>query len=191
MAQSINLIPQEEQQEQQKTKVVRVSTIFSIIVLIVVGLVSGYFYYSISVQKTTLKGLERDITGLRSNIKDLSEIEIVARNLDAKYKALVSIYSAKPYYSVLLEEFARRVPQSVTVTTLSIEQENTITISGTGTDYLAISDFVKSLKENKFDDASVNGIFSDVALNSVNLDKASGKAQYFIVIGYDGGKLKK
>lgn len=191
MAQSINLIPQEEKVEQQKSKVVRLSTLVSILILVLVGIVAGYYYYATTTQKNNLKALDRDIAGLRSEIENLSEIEIVARNLSTKYNTLKGIFEDRFYYSLLLEELDRRVPSSIDVDALTIGRDNSFTVTGAGSDYLAISDFVKSLEEQSIDPAFVNDIFTGITLNSVNLDKSSGDARYFILVDYDGSKLTK
>lgn len=191
MAQSINLIPQEEKVEQQKSKVVRLSTVVSILVLVLVGIVAGYYYYSTTTKKNTIKALDRDITGLRGEIENQSEIEIVARNLSTKYSTLRTIFDQRYYYSLLLEELERRVPASIEVDAITIGRDNTFTVTGSGSDYLAISDFVKSLEEESIDPAFVNDIFTGITLNSVNLDKSSGTARYFIVVDYDGSSLTK
>lgn len=191
MATSINLIPQQEQQEQQKSRVVKLSTIVSIAILVVVGLIAGYYYYAISVQKSAIKVYDNEITTLRSNIENLSELEIVARNLDTKYKTLRTLFSERSNYSILLTEFNNRIPENVEVDSLSMDLDNKFTITGSGSDYLAISAFVNSLKEEKLTPDTLNGLFTGVSLNSVNLDRSTGNANYFVVVDYDRSQIIK
>ena len=95
MAQSINLIPHEEKQEQEKEKLVKVSTILSVLLLLVAGAVAAYFFNSKSEVQKSIATKEAEIEDSRAQIKRMSDIEIVARNLFAKYKALNTIFDTK------------------------------------------------------------------------------------------------
>src|SRR3989344_3458553 len=102
MGQSINLIPQEEKQEQTKTQLVKLSTVFTIILFVIVAGISGYLFYQTYSLKTQIQLHEANITDLRAQIQNQSQIEIIARNLESKYKALNSILTDRLYYSLLL-----------------------------------------------------------------------------------------
>ena len=180
----INLIPQEEKQQQAKEKAVKNSTIVSIAVFLLVLAVSGYVFYTTATLNAAI--LERDgkIAALRNDIEFMSGIEISARNLGQKSETLQNILKTRPYYSKMLVEFEKRIPETVTIDNFSVGRDNTINVSGSGIDYISIARFIQDL-------ASQNSLFTGVALNSVNLDAQNGRAAFFIVITFDPALLRK
>lgn len=193
MPQSINLIPQAEKEAQTKERLVKMSTLVTLLVAILVGLVSvGLFYRSLSI-KSKIKNHKVDIARYRGDITDLADIEVTARNLDSKYKALTELFVNRPHYSRLFEELIKRVPPTVLINTLSLEKEKTLNVAGEGSDYLSIARFVNTLSEAEFEGSGegLEGLFIDVTLNSVNLDAQSNNVEYAISIEFDASLLTK
>jgi Tfp pilus assembly protein PilN len=178
MAQSINLIPQDEVQEQQKVKLVKASTIFMVVVLIIVVIASAFYFFQATSLRRGIKNYDTSIAGLRTDIQALSDIEITARNLDARYQALTSIYNERLYFSKLLDELQNRVPESIIIDNLNIATENRINITGTGDNYLSIAEFLRQLAE-------AEEFVTNVTLNSVTLEAAKGRVSFFIIVNYD------
>jgi len=200
MSQSINLIPQEEQQAQQKTQIVRMSTIFSIILLILVGGIAGYYFYLSNSMSSRLAAETATTEALRGEIKKLASIEIVARNLDKKYTTLRDIFNTREKYSLVLKDLKVRTPQSITVTDLSLAKDQTLAVSGDGTDYLAVSAFAsyltgenvaQSTEAEKYPELEKNKIFKAVSLNSVSLDAQKKNVNFFLVLSYIKEALTK
>jgi Tfp pilus assembly protein PilN len=192
MAQSINLIPQQEKEEQVQVKLVKTSTIFAIILLVIIGGVAGYFFLRTTNLKSELKSEQDRVESLRSEIKGLSSIEIVARNLDTIQKTLEGIFSNKLYYSMLLEELKRRVPDSISVESFTLNSGSTINVSGGADNYLSIAKFINDLTNEKFGGVeNITGLFTSVALNSVSLESRSNRANFFINVNFDANKLKR
>lgn len=192
MAQSINLVPQTEKAAQTKTQLIKLSTVISVLILVIVGSISGYLYY----QKSTLENnsalYQTQIEESRAKIEQLSQIEVSARNLDTKYTTLKAIFDSRFYYSRLLNELNRRTPSSIAIENFSIAPDSRVTLSGVGTDYLSISQFVERLNASlEEEDATyIDGLFTDVTLNSVSLDPQNGRVRYFIIVSVDTAKLK-
>ncbi len=184
MADFINLIPQEEKQEQVQVKLVKVSTVVTLVLVVVVALISGFFFYRINTLKSQSVQLDNEIDMSRTEIQQLTPIEIGARNLETRYKILSDLFASRVYYSKLLEEFTARVPGTIKVTSFNIQPGNKIALNGTGDNYMAIADFISKLTESK-------ELFTDVTLSSVNLENASNRAGFFIVITYQPEALKK
>jgi Tfp pilus assembly protein PilN len=200
MSQSINLIPQEEQQAQQKTQIVRMSTIFSIFLLILVGGIAGYYFYLSNSMSSRLAAETANTEALRGEIKRLASIEIVARNLDKKYTTLKDIFNTREKYSLVLKDLKVRTPQSITVTDLSLAKDQTLAVSGDGTDYLAVSAFAsyltgenvaQSTEAEKYPELEKNKIFKAVSLNSVSLDAQKKNVNFFLVLSYIKEALTK
>jgi len=193
MAQSINLIPQEERTAQVKVQFVRLSTVIAILLLVVVGSISGYFYYKVNGLRADVKTSLDNITKLRSDIQSLADIEVIARNLDKRYTALRSILDERPYYSVLLSELQKRVPSSVNVDDLNLRQSGTMGLAGLGDNYISISEFLSNLTDPSESLATegLDELFTKVSLKSVNLDNKTSGANYAITVDFDQGVLAK
>jgi len=191
MIADINLIPQTEVVEQQKTKAVKNSTIFSIIFLFLTALAAAYCFFTINVINNQISKLDTGINSYRGNIRDLSEIEVSSRNLGKKYSALKGLFSQRPKYSLLLKELKVRQPPEVTIDSFDASSGK-INISGISTSYISIANFVNNLLNNDFAGGNPNlkGLFTEVSLNSVSLEKSSNGVKFLIVVSYDEGKLK-
>ena len=184
---------QEEKQEQTKTQLVKLSTVFTIILFVIVAGISGYLFYQTYSLKTQIQLHEANITDLRAQIQNQSQIEIIARNLESKYKALNSILTDRLYYSLLLKEVQARLPQTVVIEDFSITQGNAINISGTAETYIAIAEFINALTNKEFV-GGVTGLeklFTSVSLNTVTTESNVSKIKFFIVVSFNGSLIKK
>lgn len=191
MLSDINLISQNEVVEQQKTKAVKGSTVFALIILLLVILFSAYCFITVSGIKAQMSKLDGSITSLRGKIQGLSEVEIASRNLSKRYRALQGLFSQRPKYSLLLNELKARKPDDIDISSLDVSYGR-MNISGSSTEYITIADFINSLLNKDFSGGNPNlkGLFTEVILNSVSLEKATNTMNFFIVVSYDMGKLK-
>lgn len=183
MPESINLIPHEEKQVQVTAQAVKLSTVVTIFLFLIVAAVSGFFYYRIYTLKAQSKDLDFKITAHRAAITELATIEITARNLDARYQALSGIYGSRVYFSKLLKEVKDRTPSSVVIDSFTIIPGNKITINGTSQSYISIADFINKLAE-------ADSVFTDVSLNSVNLEKSTNRIGFYVMVTYNPEVLK-
>lgn len=184
----INLVPQEVKKEQKKQSVIKKTTVMSVFVAIATAAVSAYFYTQVVALQGDVASETDKIDALRGEITTLSEIEIAARNLDFKYKALQDVYNTRPYYSKLINEFLARVPETVKIDTFGIGQGNSINISGVGDNYLAIADLVNNLSNTEFEGGNpgYGALFQEVTLNSVSLDSQTNvEAKFFVVLSFN------
>lgn len=192
MPDAINLLPQEERQEQVKEQLVTVSTVIAIILLVVVGVISGYFFYQVLQINKQTDAVNASIAKSRANIASLSGIELIARNLDARYKGLDSFFTNRVNYSALFAELAKRLPQAVAIESLSTGTANTLNISGISTDYISIAKFINNLRDVKFASSGpgLGALFTDALLNTVNLEDSTKRAKFFVVVTYNPLLLK-
>jgi len=174
---TINLIPQEERVQQVKTKVVKASTILAILVLVIVAGVGGFFYYKTYTVRAQVEELEGKITNLRSDINDLSKIEIDARNLFKKSTILGAIFDSRAYYSVMLEELETSVPSGVIIKSYGLNKEKAVAIAGLAQTYNQVQEFSNKLLERP--------LFTEVTLNSVGLENNKERINFFILVAYN------
>lgn len=196
MSQSINLIPQEEKKEQRKERIVKMSSVLSILLLVIVVCVSGYYWYRKSQITKAIAVQDENIDKSRTDITSLSEIEVVARELDAKYVVLDSFFDASYKYSILLDELQKRVPSDTVQIdnfTLVGDDRSAISLSGTGLDYISIARFIDTLSDQNYPGVrpGFEHLFTNVTLNSVNLDNQDLSVTYFIVVDYDPSLLRQ
>ncbi|OGC78129.1 hypothetical protein A2619_05255 [candidate division WWE3 bacterium RIFOXYD1_FULL_39_9] len=191
--QSINLIPEQEVQEQTKTKVVKLSTILTLVILVVVGALSGYFFYQTNRLKGELTSVNSQIDKLRSEISALAPVEISARNLDSKYRVLGEIFSSRGNYSLLADELRVRTPEGITIDSFTIQKGTKISISGDADNYILISSFMNNLLNNEYKDGNptLRGLFTSVSLNSVNLEKSKNMVRFAIGVDINLDLIKK
>lgn len=192
MAQSINLIPKEEQVQQQKQKVVKLSSVFAVFILLVVIGISGYYVNKQSKLTGQLNRYNAQIEDLRTQIASAKDIEVSARTLDARYKLLKGVYNDRILYSDLLIEIRKRIPTGVSLESFSLSSGvesnlNMISLSGNATDYNAVARFIETLSDKEYRDANekYKELFTDVSLNSVTLDSAGSQVKFFLVVTYD------
>src|SRR3989344_2500516 len=129
MPESINLVPSHEKSQQQKEKLVKVGTVVAVILLFISIIVAGFYLYKINKLKETSKTLDSDIEVLRSDIKELADIEISGRNLYTKFLTLKLVFENRLYYSFLLEELQKRVPSDVFIESLTASRLGELSIS--------------------------------------------------------------
>jgi Tfp pilus assembly protein PilN len=182
--QSINLIPQQEVQEQTKSKLVKFSTVFSIILLIVVAGASFYFFYNSKQLENRIENLDKEILNIQREIESLSDIEVIARNLDKKFNVLKELFDSRVYYSKLLSEIDLRRPEGLRVQTFAVRADDELNISGNGNNYIVISDYTKNLLQEQFGESEISRPFESVSLQSVSLDNKDNSANFSIVVKF-------
>jgi len=193
MSQSINLIPKQEIEKQTEVKVLNLSTIISFVLLGIVSIVSIYLLVSTTGIKRQVRTLDASITSLRSNIKSLSSIEIIARNLDKKHKVLASIFKDRSYYSKLMDELNARKPGGVNIIDLNLRENNKLNITGKADTYILVAEFTNTLLDKSFANGSplLKDLFGEVTLNSVNLENKGGGVNFSITLEFSAQKLKE
>lgn len=192
MAKNINLVPEEVKKEQSKKKLVKKTTLFAILITVLIGLGAGYLVARTYMIKNKIEESTTRIESLRNDIKGMQEIEVKARKLDKQYTTIKSVLATRTQYSKLLNELKVRLPSSAEIETFTTGKEGTINISGKGSDYLAVAEFVSNLSNNEYENATsgLEKLFVNVSLNSVNLDTQSNKARFFIVVKLNEELLK-
>lgn len=189
----IDLTPREEILEQKKKTYVKIGSVIAFVVLFITLLISGYFFVVYMGLSNQINSLNAQIGGLRSEISDLSDVEISARNLDIKVSYLTKMFNNRDNYSVLMEELEKRIPAGTFIDNSSLGPDNTINLSGKSENYLLVSQFVNNISDPNFANAGegLSSLFVSVSLNSVSLDQQSAFADYFIVVQYDPALLRR
>jgi Tfp pilus assembly protein PilN len=192
MAQSINLIPQQEVREQQKVKIVKASTIVTVLVLVLVAAVSVFYFKKTSDLNNELTQVNENIEQLRGNIRSMEPIEVKARNLYKKYSVLDKLFNERVAFSLLLEELRAREPEGLVVASLDIRGSEAV-LSGSGQNYNVISDFIRALVNPDFPSGNpdLKDLFSDVQLSTVSYDNSKATVNFSLNVTFREDKLIK
>jgi len=185
MQYDINLLTKEEKVEQIQEKAVKVSSVMAVLVLLVVAGLSAKYYFELSALKEAISLEEQEIATARAQVNSMKSTEVLARNLSKKQAVLKEILDSRVYYSGLLSQFYERVPSGVSVDSLSFKDETSLTLAGTATNYLLVSDFLKNLN-----DSSDENIFRSATLSSVKLNAGSSTVDYSLTVSFDIERLK-
>jgi hypothetical protein len=195
MAQSINLVPNEEIKSQRKGKIVKLSSLISIVLLLAAAGVAGYFWYQLDSLNKELTVSKDKVSAHRRDIENLSSIEQTARELDVKYTAVNDFLSGNVAYSIILTEFDKRKLDDITIESFSFSDNSSgtsINISGSGSNYLSIAKFIEIMSDEDYAlaDSRYKDLFTSVTLNSVSRDAQSAEVSFFMVISYDTSLLE-
>lgn len=192
MAQSINLIPQQEVREQQKVKIVKVSTILTVLVLVIVAGISIFYFKKTTDLNNELSQVNADIEQLRGNIRSMEPIEVKARNLYKKYSVLDKLFKERVAFSLLLEELRVREPDGLVVASLDIRGTEAV-LSGNGQNYNVISDFIRALVDQDFPSGNpdLKDLFSNVQLSTVSYDNSKATVNFSLNVTFREDKLIK
>ena len=189
MGQSINLIPRDEKVQQRNVKVVKLSSVLTVFVLTIMTGAAAYFWFSSNSLKSKIARKGSEIESSRRDIENMTEIEIIARTLDAKYQVLLGLYEDRRNYSSLISELVKRLPGNVEMESFSLAGDDfeEINISGRGSDYIAIARFINTLSDSNFSSAEegLEKLFTGVTLKSVTLDIQDRSVKYFIVTSFN------
>jgi len=190
MAQSINLIPQKEVSIQRERKALNVSTTVSILMLTITLVVFGVMIYKRNNITKEIIAADSRIDSSRKDIKSMTEMEILARNLNKKYKELKKHFEDRVYYSVLLEDVALRTPDTVFITSLTVRESVRLSISGKADNYLSVADFTNRLIDQEFE-GGMKSLITAVTLKSVRLENQAGIVEFTAEADFDPEILRK
>jgi Tfp pilus assembly protein PilN len=179
----ISLLPKEVERKREQEARSRLLQKVSLGVLgVAVLFTAAVFIYSL-VLKSQFSNLQQAVDKQESEISSLSEIELMAHDLDARVKTLQKILADKIYFSTLLTNVSQAVPADVSVVEMTIPSEETASLSGTSRSYSSLAKFLLNLKESD--------LFETVELRSVSLDGQTGEANFDLSLGLAKEGLQK
>lgn len=185
----IELIPKEIEAAKARESLVRrfrlAGVIFFLFALLVFG---GLFAFSWTLS-TQLTELGQDAAVEEAQIAQFAEIESKVLGLTDKSAALTKILTTRDYFSIALSAVSISRPSNLRVTGIITAQtdKNVITINGETPSYVTLANFLQNLVDSK----KGGVLFTEAVLNSVNLNNATGKAEFVIeaTVKRDGLKV--
>jgi|SRR3990167_7685370 len=193
--QNLDLIPQEEKSLRTKERAGRASFKITTVLFILTLIFSLGVYLYVASLDSSISQTQASVDDKKRKINDKAELEILARNLDSKYKILSELFGTRFYYSVLLDELSDRLPTTVSINSVDTSTPDTVSLTGEATDYISLAKFLNSLADPSLSSTSANtkeeNLFTEVLINSVNLDPINSKARFNFTLSVDTELLKK
>jgi len=193
--QNLDLIPQEEKSLRTKERAGRASFKITTILFVLTLIFSLGVYLYVASLDSSISQTQASVDDKKRKINDKAELEILARNLDSKYKILSELFGTRFYYSVLLDELSDRLPTTVSINSVDTSTPDTVSLTGEATDYISLAKFLNSLADPSLSSTSANtkeeNLFTEVLINSVNLDPINSKARFNFTLSVDTELLKK
>ena len=186
MPEDISLLPKEvvqKKEQEQRGQQLRKGALLFVVVYFL--LCAGVFVYSF-ILRSEASSLKQSIVDEEAKLDSLSEMEITARDLEKRVRALGGILDDKLRFSGLLTSLSRSVPTDVSITEMTVRSEETLSISGTSRSYSSLASFLLNLKESRPPQVE----FEAVELQSVSLDQQTGEARFDLNLKIVKGGLK-
>ena len=201
---AINLLPEKVRRGKREESVKRASTWGAVALLIgVVAVLAGVLVFKMILSREVGR-LESQIEDSKKRIGAQEELEIKARSLEGKVKALESILGEKEHYSVFLEGLSAVLPSGIALTDLRVDSPVLAGISGTAVSYIDLARFLEAVGSTPRSRpvgtqgpagqiglaAESGGLFSKVRLRSVNLDTQTGQVKFDLDLVVRKGALR-
>jgi Tfp pilus assembly protein PilN len=146
MAQDINLLPEQSGEDKQKLQQRKMLTQVSVGVLVLtIVAVAGLFAGKLFLQVRS-GNLDKDIAAQDQRIKAKHNEEGVYRTLDAKLTSLSSFLAGQKHFSTFFENFSQTVPDSMSLTDVTIDENGLATITGKVSTYADLAGFYDKLR---------------------------------------------
>ncbi|MDP1710379.1 MAG: PilN domain-containing protein, partial [candidate division WWE3 bacterium] len=137
---------------------------------------------------TQLNNLKQESSKQEAQIAQFAEIEFKVLGLSDKSAALTTILAQRDYFSLGLSAVIASLPSNLKVTGFDAQKDkDTVTINGETSSYVTLASFLQNL----VDTGKGGVLFTDAALSSVNLNSATGTAEFIIEATIQKNGLKK
>ena len=163
----VNFIPDEVVQTRKREYRKKSGNKGALGLLILVGVISGgiygyNFYLNQQIQKANT-----EISQHEASISALKDFAEKGYRVGVRLSESKNVLDSRLYFSKLAAELSKRVPSSVIITEVDMNETGTITVKGTATpNYTPVADFKDALLSDTKEQGT---IFKDVQIKSANI----------------------
>lgn len=144
---AINLLPKDVQSAQEQGQQQLIATIISIVVLIIV-LATIVVTYSFRVFVTRdYDDVFKSVSDLKQQINSKQTVEGTLKAIHLKTEKLTEIFGKNYPYGVILETLDAHRPQTITLETVGVEDQDKISLSGSTSSLVDLALFMKYINE--------------------------------------------
>jgi type IV pilus assembly protein PilN len=144
----INLLPHREAARKRRKEAFQATMFASFLVgLAIAGAIYWWFQMMITAQQERNTFLQREITVLEGQIKEIATIEEEIAALRARQKAVEDLQSDRNLPVHLLNELVRQIPEGVFVTSIK-QTDQVIAMQGSAQSNERVSEMLRNLTDN-------------------------------------------
>lgn len=171
----LNLVPKEVRDEAQKSKALNSINISGVafFVICIAALVGSFVYETLLLRQVAAIKIKGEET--KKEILLLKDTEARVRILSEKSKSLEKIFARRLFYSELLKKLKNVTPENIAIEELLVVSPKEIRISGSTSGFVALSDFLQKIVEEK-------EVFKSTSEQTASTDKQSGKTNFSVTV---------
>ncbi len=144
----INLLPHREAARKRRKEVFQATMFASFLIgLAIAGAIYWWFQMKISEQQDRNAYLQREITVLEEQIKEIANIEEEIASLKARQKSVEDLQSDRNLPVHLLNELVRQIPEGAYVTAIK-QTDQVISMQGVAQSNERVSEMLRNLTDN-------------------------------------------
>lgn len=185
---AIELIPKEVEAAKGREVLLKRLRLFSFGFFLLCFLIAGGIFGFSWTLSTQLNNLKQESSKQEAQIAQFAEVEFKVLGLSDKSAALSTILTQRDYFSLGLSAVNASRPSNLRVTGFDVQKDKDIvTINGETSSYVVLATFMQNLV-----DPNKGGVlFIDAVLSSVNLNSATGTAEFVIEATIQKNGFKK
>jgi|GEM_PF-3272079 len=187
MAFDINLLPDVVRRKKERKYLFSTLYKVGVAILILGEIFFGTSYYFYSSKKVEFEENNRALEEKKSQLLALKAQKKKGDDLNFRLVSIMDILEKRRNYSIFFSKIKPLIPQGVSVFQYSIDENNSIILSGLSDNYAVLADFLSAIV---VDSKNKGSLFKDVALSEVSLKKDSGKISYSMEVTINDMVLK-
>lgn len=144
----INLLPHREAARKRRRDAFYAALVASALVgLLVAAVIYGWFSAQVSAQQDRNAFLQKEISNLERQIKEIATLEAEIAALRARQKAVEDLQADRNLQVHLLNELVKQLPDGVFLTSLR-QQDQVVTLTGVAQSNQRVSELLQNLANN-------------------------------------------
>jgi len=180
---NINLLPDIKPKDEQKKSLIRKLNIVFILVAVLSLLIGGGVFFVTQTTASNLEEIKSEVNAQEQIIAQEVEIEKMLFGLKSHASAIDQILRERKEYSVFLTKFGQYVPQSITISDLTIDSSGEVTLNGEAPSYEKLAGFMLILsgEESTEEDSNSEETLGDPFFSNISLRSVSRREESAIV----------
>ena len=161
----INLLPDTRQVKQRNAHRRRVATTVAVLIWIACGAALGIMGLTLAGLNLASNNLTQSIAGKKAELESKPHI-IDALTAQQNLAALPGLYSHRVFMTKFFDAYIKANPQDSVLSGLTVNPDNTLTITGTAGTYASVAKLSQALSAQKT--AKLDAAFTNVVITSVS-----------------------
>ena len=184
-AKDINLIPNEVVRERNRNQAFRGLLVFGLVVFAIA--IGGLFVSSFlsATANRTLSGVQNQVSAAEGELAKLQDVQKEGSMLTARLKYIKGLLDNKTYYSILMDKLNQKSKTGITINSVQISKDFTLTLTGTSANTTLLQVYVLGLI------ADNETFFIDPRITQVSIKEDDGSSTFTILVDVNKDELYK